>query len=341
MSHFTVLVQMNDDFVKESGNIENAVGRMLAPYQENNMGDCPVEYLEFNDMTHEVEEAANEVIKEGFYMAEEHPDFIGKKILDFYGSKEEVASEHCGYRKDEKTGKFGYWENPNAKWDWWSIGGRWREMLRIKEASQSHVRGDIGVPELLSLQKNGEKHKVQPHAADGAQKKDIDFEGMDLEVQVRIDEWWNKWLEFEKTGKDDGHPAFFGIVFDLIKMGLKKPVVETVLRRNKANRKFIEMGDKVNEEHRKELATKLPPVEYITKEFTKEDIERDYRWYFELNTYAVLTEDGEWHSQGDMGWFGLSSDDADDRNEWGKSFVERFIKNAKDDDWFVIVDCHI
>ena len=39
MSHFTVMV------------IGDNPEEQLAPYQENNMGDCPQEYLEFNDLT--------------------------------------------------------------------------------------------------------------------------------------------------------------------------------------------------------------------------------------------------------------------------------------------------
>ena len=29
------------------------------------------------------------------------------------------------YEDIDETGKCGYWYNPNAKWDWWVIGGRW------------------------------------------------------------------------------------------------------------------------------------------------------------------------------------------------------------------------
>lgn len=33
---------------------------------------------------------------------------------------------------DAKTGKHGYWINPNARYDYYSLGGRWRGMLRLK-----------------------------------------------------------------------------------------------------------------------------------------------------------------------------------------------------------------
>lgn len=66
MSHFSVLV-----FAKD----ENEADRLMAPYQENNMGDCP------------------------------------KQFLKFYPDDER--------RVDPETGERGYWENPNAKWDYY------------------------------------------------------------------------------------------------------------------------------------------------------------------------------------------------------------------------------
>lgn len=47
MSHFKVAV-----VVKHESDVE----RLLAPFQENNMGDCPKEYLEFYSQQKEVEQ---------------------------------------------------------------------------------------------------------------------------------------------------------------------------------------------------------------------------------------------------------------------------------------------
>ena len=33
---------------------------------------------------------------------------------------------------DEIAQKHGYWCNPNARWDWWEIGGGWRGLLRLR-----------------------------------------------------------------------------------------------------------------------------------------------------------------------------------------------------------------
>lgn len=38
---------------------------------------------------------------------------------------------------DDKTGKKGYWENPNSVWDWYMEGGRYRNCFRLKNGSKS------------------------------------------------------------------------------------------------------------------------------------------------------------------------------------------------------------
>lgn len=40
-----------------------------------------------------------------------------------------VEDEECEY--DETTKAKGYWCNPNAKWDYWEIGGGWRGLLKL------------------------------------------------------------------------------------------------------------------------------------------------------------------------------------------------------------------
>ena len=89
MSHFAVLVFAKDE--------QEAI-RLMAPYQENNMGDCPKQFLKFFE--------------------DEEYDF------------------------DPETGKRGYWENPNAKWDYY----RQRKYLRTKNGFVDECR----VSELLT-----------------------------------------------------------------------------------------------------------------------------------------------------------------------------------------------
>ncbi len=54
--------------------------------------------------------------------------------------------------------------------------------------------------------------------------------------------------------------------------------------------------------------------------------------------FAIVTPDRRWHSRGEMGWFGFSSDDKEDL-EWQKE-VEKILADHNDC-IAVVVDCHI
>lgn len=52
-----------------------------------------------------------------------------KKYMEFY------EDDDC--EVDDDTGKRGYWQNPNAKWDWYEVGGRCSGILRLKDGARS------------------------------------------------------------------------------------------------------------------------------------------------------------------------------------------------------------
>src|SRR5688500_10341352 len=114
------------------------------------MGDCPRKYLEFVDQEDkfkkEYEEDGCDMVRmengelvyswdERFYTGPfvnrvkyipEHLTLLTIKHRDRYGSFEEFVSDWHGKEgRDEEKGRYGYWENPNKKWDWYMEGGRW------------------------------------------------------------------------------------------------------------------------------------------------------------------------------------------------------------------------
>ena len=55
----------------------------------------------------------------------------------------------------------------------------------------------------------------------------------------------------------------------------------------------------------------------------------------------MITPDGLWHSKGNMGWWGYSSESNNGAKQWYMSFKEKFIDTA-DPEWtLTVVDCHI
>lgn len=56
---------------------------------------------------------------------------------------------------------------------------------------------------------------------------------------------------------------------------------------------------------------------------------------------AIITPDGEWHERGEMGWFGVSSENPEEARDWDEHFKERYIDTAEPDWILTLVDCHI
>ena len=172
MSHFitAVITKNPSDYHKE-----------LAPFQENNMCDCPKEYLEFVDKTEEFKKTWQEdsvervKLPNGNYIrpwddrlkvtitSEEYQKLRKENIrcgYDGWGEKQTFYKydvsvvggvlEKVPYRDiyptlkeyvedcegeelwDDEMKAYGYWENPNAKWDSYALCrvgnfGRWQD----------------------------------------------------------------------------------------------------------------------------------------------------------------------------------------------------------------------
>jgi len=57
-------------------------------------------------------------------------------------------------------------------------------------------------------------------------------------------------------------------------------------------------------------------------------------------TPFALVDENDWHAPGDMGWWGMSSDETEDRDNFDQMFKE-YVKKLKPKDVVTIVDCHI
>jgi len=351
MSHFTVLV-IGDD-------VEGA----LAPFQENNMGDCPKEYLEFHSHEEELKKdwEANEDTVKSFYpehrinVSKEEYENFGKtgvmvflnkeaefchiikdgdkvalhvegtdydeclygtvsdtvedsttrprtysfkatkiertetKIRDFYKDFDAYATEHCGYRKDEEKGEYGYWENPNAKWDWYALGGRWAGKLRLKPNAKG-VHGDNNRNMFKAI--NGEAlEPYKPEWVDQARKGDIDFEEMARAYAKNAEETYDKFLvEYEEAkakGEEEGNKAG-GMAY------------------------FMYGVHNTSEDRTK---------------FIPESREAYVKRCTGFSTFAVL-KDGKWYEKGEMGW-------------WWMEEYQKLLADLPDDTLLSVIDCHI
>jgi hypothetical protein len=169
--------------------------------------------------------------------------------------------------------------NPNSKWDWYSIGGRWTGALILKDDAE----GRLGVSGVFDNQPE--------HDADISTIGDVDWVAMNkLAKEKSAKEWDNLFKPY------DNHD------FCLY------------------NKDYVEKQKKIHLEI------------YGTKE---EYVRRRGFW----TTYALVTED-EWIAPGEMGWFGLSTDETIDREAYDNKFVS-YLKSLPKNTAITVVDCHI
>ena len=304
MSHFVVLV-IGDD-----------VDLQLAPFNEQPEAGDPHVKLIFNDRTDEFrkeyDEESVEIIKRpdgSWVFAHDAPGVpVSVKFSELYPTFEEFCNRWRGAQPNEQ-GRYGYSSNPNAKWDWYQIGGRWSGYFKALPG----VIGKVGESGVFG-------NKARPGMYDQLRRGDIDFDGMRADAAAEANKHYD--------------------AYEAAVAGLKVPKCWTEFRT------AYENTDDAREAYNTtpyitalRAASILPwfedPVAFygIGRE---KFVERASNSTFV--PFAVL-KDGEWFAKGEMGWFGISSDDVDPET-WSDRVWE-LLRDLPEDTLITAVDCHI
>lgn len=315
--HFTVLVVGED------------VQSQLAPFQENNDGDCPREYMTFYDVEDKYrEEYENKsnlmVVLEDGQLVSPHdkiftePDESGhvgvpehfrmREVLhkSRYETLDAYVLDHYGEERDAETGRYGTWDNPNSKWDWWLLGGRWTGFFKLKAGEQ----GATGRPGILT-------EPAQQGRCDSALKQAVDFEGMQADARKEAEEAFDR---YEAIVKTHGHVADFDEFKKTFNGNFaqargaydSQPTVQTL-----REARLMPFGN-------------LSEVYGVSREKFSTRAANNA-----VTAHAVLM-DGKWYEQGDMGWWGAVAEDDD---IWSAEII-KLIDSLPNDTLLSIVDCH-
>ena len=124
------------------------------------------------------------------------------------------------YDWDKAVGAKGYWRNPNARWDWWEIGGRWRGLLRLRPGKSGYTapldrwHSDFGYP---------------PHCCDAALVADCDFSPQEAQIRQAA-RMWEVVVEGDKPRENENFFNLWKPEYYLERYGDK----ETFIRRESA-----------------------------------------------------------------------------------------------------------
>ena len=210
-----------------------------------------------------------------------------KKLYTF----EAYCDAYCSYT--EHNGRWGYWSNPNARWDWYSIGGRHSGAFLVKR----------DLHQCLEANDEGSEDRNFKHA-DGARKRDVAW----AEACQRARKAYTANHGLLHRCFESGNVKDLGPFAVLTEDGIDG-WCETLYRKDESRDDYLK----------------------------RNGVGPDDRYV--LNCYSFVDQYGSWHSMGDMGWFGLSANDKDQR-DWHNE-IQAFLNSLADDDFLVMVDCHI
>lgn len=253
------------------------------------------------------------VVEGGFssssYVYPEGHSIEEKKFCEYFKTFEQYMESWCSSTRDEETGEYGYWCNPNGKWDWYQIGGRWSGFFKLKNG----CLGKVG-------QSGSFKNEPRAGWADSARIKDIDFEYMREDVRQEANKQYDElekvlqgrslvsWKEMIKDCKDDELEAA-SIVYN------EMQVIKDLKAAN-----IDPWGDYVEE-------FKNSRAEYVKSCVDSVGV-----------TFGFVLE-SKWFEKGQMGGFGMSYNEQD-QDTWNEAYW-KMVGSLDPDTLMTVVDCHI
>ena len=238
----------------------------------------------------------------------------------FFNDFKEFLKDWHGYEEENfRDDRAGYYDNPNSKWDWYQIGGRYSGHFQAKNKEEAD---------------NGERSwtnsKEDITGVDIIQKKNIDVDAMTEIAKNKTEECWNILLKY--------YP-------DLNKFP-NKTWMDCVEEYEKDNDTFNREEVRKNYENQENYDQEV--ISALEKElglffqgaidfFCKGEKDAFYKkmLYNQFGTFAII-KDKHWYQKGQLGWFGTST--TEDEN-WEETFYEIF-ESIDDEHWLTIVDYH-
>lgn len=308
MSHFTVLVIGDDPETQ------------LAPYHEFECTGYDDEYVQDIDKTEEARleyterKASDEDYKDKTF-AEFVTDWYGLKVTTTPNANKISEAYKFGYCLVDESGnvlKVIDRTNPNKKWDWYQVGGRWAGFFKLKAKHSELVA--VGTPGLMT-------ERAKSDTADSLLKGDIDIDLMRNEAQAEAEKTWDKVHEAVKDKLQDFQ------TWESLREEHKSNIDEA--------RRLYHLQPAVA------AFSKVPDMGFFDK-LDDYLVPRDHYVQTARNAAIVpfaFVRDGKWYDKGDMGWWGVVSNEKD-QCDWNEEFNKMFDR-LPSDTLVTLVDCHI
>lgn len=318
MSHFSVLV------------IGDNVEVQLQPYHEFECTGIDDQYVE--NVLQDMFEARRDYERHGekYTISQFCQDWYGVSEIGLGESPDTEGAHKWGWVRVDVDGEpveIIRRTNPNAKWDWYQVGGRWNGFFRLKPeyvgqapAGNPGVGGDAAAED----------------RADVVRKYMVDFDSMAADAEESVHERFERLLRVTE--------------------GMTVPATWKQVRETYPDDEIDKARDEFHSEPwvravHQEFSLWLTdtheyfgdiPVGTLMERGPAFQAARQRAVQRAVNEVAVpyaFVKDAVWYGRGDMGWWGISTNEAD-KDEWNKRFHE-MLRALPDDEMLTCVDCHI
>lgn len=343
MSHFSVMVRVSGRVKAEW--LERAVGKLLDPYCEHTDKDRLKKYFVFmdeeDDHLNSYNTESTEMIRlddgalvmpwdERFrvkpggigthtHNPPEHLERVQVPFRERFSSFMEYMKEwHGNDERDEEMKRFGYWDNPQGKWDYYRIGGRWRGTLKVLDPSFDNKLGEVGYEWKYEKKTPGDQFNV-----DVCRIRNLNHIGINEESRKRTDEFFaemDAMFSGKKFGFDEGPRS------TMLALG----VLDC---KNKDELTGGEYWKEVwqHDPNRFDVIAKKPMVSELEPMMLSH--------LNPIRPWAYVDVNG-WFEKGKMGWFGCGSDTPNSNVKHAQTF-EKWLSDGNKNDWIVMTDCHV
>jgi hypothetical protein len=246
---------------------------------------------------------------------------------EIYKTFDSFVRDYHGYRLESK-GRYGYYHNPNAKWDWWQIGGRWTGHWPAKKDAE-----DVGIGDPGLMTERAPEGRV-----DVIRIRNIDMALAEQETEQMVEKFLKEYAAYYENGKEpEGSHPWSGPRSDGVNLGLILCLNEDEISDKMRVKGKLEKWPHQIKEGVDRFDVILPLPEGDELEKFKQFL-RDH--FNHLRTYAYLDPEKGWVEPGTMGWWASTDATPETRKEYSQGFMD-WLRSGNQDDWIVSVDCHI
>lgn len=207
--------------------------------------------------------------------------------------------------------------NPDSKWDYWRIGGRWGGYFPYHAEHAALI---------IRPERSWDSPDHKALHCDGGPKFALDLSGLREEKAQKARKSYAEWVAIT-VGTPD--PVPWSVFADNVSEG-NGYTIERARQEYHAQPRVQALKGTDFEHWDDPIATfGKPEALYVEHERARA-----------VPGYATLRTDGAWMAPGTMGWFAMSDDSESDRIGYWEA-ANAYIESLPDETFLIVTDCHI